>query len=216
MNAKKLLACVKDNGGFTYSLNTQALVTEGFAFSSFKGFEKRFPVDTFSEGDITGFCFDNLVALSNDGVVLGAWVEDGEVYLDISQVTQDENDQIAYYNLGTNETVYVADSTPEGRIALLRDAVTAMQELDYKLFCAVGSVANAIFSVSCKQPDTFYKKITENPRGLTPQDVFNKCRKARHALYGACGLSETDKADLVRVLNIGCSILQMYYNGVHV
>jgi len=116
MDAKQLFDCVEKDGGFTYDLTSRELVTRGYAVSVVKGCEKVVPLADFTDKDIFEYVWQNWKELSEFGNCLGAWVDGGQVYLDISTVVDtpttalrlaEENDQEAFYDLVCQKTVTV-------------------------------------------------------------------------------------------------------------
>ena len=116
MNPKSLFDLVLSAGGFTYNLETRDLATAGFAVSTRKGFEKTYPVSEFTNLDLVDYVIRYAEVFNQPGNCLGAWVDDGLVYLDVSTVVPDaetakalcfEHSQLAYFDLAKGETVYV-------------------------------------------------------------------------------------------------------------
>jgi len=107
---------VKNNGG-TFNLhNIDISTTTGYVVA-IKGFEKIVAIDNFNKSAISEYIEENLpVFLQYPEAHLGTWVHEGNVYLDISKVYQNENiaisiakqqGEIAIFNLEKLESVYL-------------------------------------------------------------------------------------------------------------
>jgi hypothetical protein len=106
------------DGGFTAHAVTGEQPKTGFALSIHKGREVVKPAKDLTLLDLATFARDNHDLLSQRDNYFGAWHNpaDGQVYLDISRVTQDraeaerlgrEHNQIAYFDLEAGQSVTV-------------------------------------------------------------------------------------------------------------
>lgn len=97
------------NGGVTINLsgNTPA---NGFAYSPYKGIETIVPKAEFTPKNIEDFVAKNLQLLGQPGNHIGMWEQDGNIYMDVSQVGEpnaetlakaQEASQLAAFDLGT-------------------------------------------------------------------------------------------------------------------
>lgn len=111
--------CVND--GLTFDNNTETLLLEGqkVFIVSLEGFQRIYNVDDFSSDDLAKYLVEFSEQLKDPKYHLGAWIYDGEVYLDISIELPDEvsakiaaiqNKQQAYYNLATGKEVFVGQN----------------------------------------------------------------------------------------------------------
>lgn len=73
------------NGGVTINLEGD-LPNKGIAFSPYKDTETIIDADKFSQDDVTNFMVKHADKLSQPGNHMGAWENEGKIYLDISQV----------------------------------------------------------------------------------------------------------------------------------
>lgn len=106
---------IVDNGGVTMALDG-TIPDSGYAFSPFKNWEMRIPQDQFLPENVTQYITQHRQALEQPNSFLGAWISDGEVYLDVSQVLPDLNqalqaaaqaDQSSVYDLSTFQEIPV-------------------------------------------------------------------------------------------------------------
>lgn len=122
------LAAKARDGGFTYNVVDKDSPTEGYAVSTFKGLERKIPVDTLTADAIQKYVRDNKEALEQPNAHLGAWFnpDDGNVYLDVSTIvaTPQEADQLArtheqlaYYGLREGQSFDVGRPTAEAGAA---------------------------------------------------------------------------------------------------
>ncbi len=102
------------NGGFTYGMTVGGFVTNGYMVSTVKNAEQVVPVAELTEDIIAGYILDHLDELTTSGNCLGAWLHEGNVYLDISQRVDTldaaialgiEHNQIGVYDLAKFETI---------------------------------------------------------------------------------------------------------------
>jgi hypothetical protein len=117
-NANALATKLTNDGGFTSSLIGDSPLpgSKLFAVAYSKDSERYFPLVTFEPENLIDFIADHADALSQPGVYLGGWVDNGLVYLDTSIITKDEqvaidhailNDQIAYFAFEDMTSRYV-------------------------------------------------------------------------------------------------------------
>lgn len=115
-NLLEFTQAVINNGGATFNLNTGLTPRTGYVVSN-AGTEQRVPFnpDTIQE-TVREYVINNAEALSDEGIFLGGWVENGDLYLDLSQVITERrlaalvglrNGQQAIFNLDENETVFL-------------------------------------------------------------------------------------------------------------
>jgi hypothetical protein len=103
------------NGGSTVNLKSDTFPTKGFAVS-LKGHERKVNAETMVYEDILSYVNYEADMLYRPGVCLGGWIDQGTLYLDLSMVVDcylvaekiaRQNNQLAIYNLETNETIYM-------------------------------------------------------------------------------------------------------------
>ena len=116
MNLRKITSEILSEGGVTYSLRYGKVSKKGYAASPYKARELVIPVKEFGDNDVRNFTLDNGDLLSLHDHALGAWVEDGQVYLDVVQVVTSKakataicraNEQKAFFDLENSHTIYV-------------------------------------------------------------------------------------------------------------
>lgn len=127
-NILEALASLKANGGFSYNLNTGELNPEyGFAVAKDKQFEMSFAVGNINRKTVPDivrvYAQKTADLLAQDGAFLGAWFDDGLLYLDVSELVAteveairlcQERKQLAYYNNGLKQAVYLPKGTHTG------------------------------------------------------------------------------------------------------
>lgn len=83
-----LAQSVVDNGGFSVNLKGES--PKAGYMVALEGHERIVPLDRNLKHAISEYFLDNLEALEDfTGAHMGAWVNDGKVYLDISQNVMD-------------------------------------------------------------------------------------------------------------------------------
>lgn len=118
-NLHDFVASVVENGGATFNLVTGTSPTTGFVVSE-RGFELKLklfgPVinrDILISAIVREFIRENGMELNSPENFLGGWIDDGELFLDISRVYDNEHDalriavengQKAYYHIDTDKT----------------------------------------------------------------------------------------------------------------
>lgn len=114
---KRAEELTRRNGGVTINLKGD-VPTQGFAYSPYKDTETKIIKENFSDTDIDNFIEKYYDRLIQEGHHLGAWEDNGTIYLDISKVNPDENaavadalanDQLALFDLSTFETKFMKD-----------------------------------------------------------------------------------------------------------
>ncbi len=119
MDTNILYGALRYNGGFTIHTvygDSPKSGDKKFAVSYDKSTERTFPLATFSPADLINYIAANYVALGHPWIYLGAWIDNGTVYLDCSKVTTDradafemarENEQLAIFSFETMESLPV-------------------------------------------------------------------------------------------------------------
>lgn len=104
------------DGGVTIDPISGEQPSVGYVFSEMKEREFVTPIEKVTLEDVEGYIIDNLDVLQGDELMLGGWVEKGQVFLDASTVLLGKAealrraraaDQIAIYDLASGETIYV-------------------------------------------------------------------------------------------------------------
>lgn len=117
-NTPEVLQKLASEGGFTWNPKRNERRSKGVVVAIAKEYEEKFPAGEFDANGadiITDYARRHSEKLSEPGVHLGAWLEKGEVYLDLSTVEKSvsaaadigrANDQIGVFDLGTFTTWY--------------------------------------------------------------------------------------------------------------
>ena len=109
---KQLINVTKLNGGATYSPSKKKYMSSGYAVAT-EGNEVVVPLASFNAVTVALYWLRHRRQLRGDNC-LGTWVNDGKVYLDISEVKADrleairlgyERRQLAIFDLGTFEEI---------------------------------------------------------------------------------------------------------------
>lgn len=112
MNVKRFFNNTISNGGATFSVEQNQYKTGGYAVAT-SGNEVVIPLDRFNQMSIVKY-IDRFRHKLGGNFCLGSWVNDGKVYLDISEIeTQQETavikakqrNQLAIFNLDTFEEI---------------------------------------------------------------------------------------------------------------
>ena len=113
-NLKEFVAAIVKNGGATYNLANGGTPTNGYMVSK-KGFEIKF-WDVPIEHAVILFIQKYGFELNNPENFLGAWMDEGTLYLDISNHYTDKdealkqgivNQQRAIYDVINQESIYL-------------------------------------------------------------------------------------------------------------
>lgn len=123
--ASKLIDNVMKNGGFTYRAISKLQPTKGFVVSTTKNLEQVVSSGEITPKHLQDYVDKNRDVLAQPNAHLGAWVDGGKVYLDVSRVFTDKNEalklaeehqQEGIYDLGNGKTIYTKwGNPPEGQ-----------------------------------------------------------------------------------------------------
>lgn len=121
-NLNEFVASTIENGGATMNVATGDVPTSGYVVSM-TGIEKTYVLfgnDVVKEILISGavkmYVKDNDDILSLPGMYLGSWIDNGVLYIDVSNVIDNEHDalrmavankQLAYYDLKNAKTIEI-------------------------------------------------------------------------------------------------------------
>lgn len=115
MFTSELLEQLKNNGGFSYNINTHDSPTSGYMVS-LQGCEEVYYSEDITEDTIPGYITRYAKQLLIPGSYLGGWVDGETVYLDVSINIDDlqdalalarDNDQLAIFDLQAGESIYL-------------------------------------------------------------------------------------------------------------
>ena len=105
-----------ENGGVTINIKGEK-PSQGYVFALEKETEKVIPQNEFSPKHIEEYIKRYKKKLKSKGAHLGTWVDEGNVYLDVSYVGEpsektikmaEKAGQLAVFDLGTFQTVYTS------------------------------------------------------------------------------------------------------------
>lgn len=121
-NLHEFVASIVENGGATFNLVTGTSPTTGFVVSE-KGFELKLKLfgnaitrEILVNAIVREFIRENGFELNRPENFLGGWIDDGELFLDISRVYDNEHDalrvavengQKAYYHIDNDKTTEI-------------------------------------------------------------------------------------------------------------
>lgn len=113
-NIKTIIEEIKENGGGTYNKEYKTIDAKQGYMVSLQGYEKKCRTDEETEKAIT----ENMEIIQGlDGAYLGAWIDEGIIYIDISILVENKedalelgkvNNQLAIYDLQSNESIYLS------------------------------------------------------------------------------------------------------------
>jgi hypothetical protein len=114
-NLKEFVAAIIENGGATYNLANGGTVSDGYMVSK-KGFEMKFEPEVDVTKAVCQFIKEYGFELYEPENFMGAWIDKGILYFDISNNYKKrsdairegyKNEQLAIYDVITQENVYL-------------------------------------------------------------------------------------------------------------
>ena len=106
MNLSTLFYELALNNGVSYNINTgESNPTTGYMVS-LNGFEETFGFDDFENKDISNYMAKHINKLSDERCFLGGWVNENQVFLDISINLQDLETAILYGINGSQQSIF--------------------------------------------------------------------------------------------------------------
>jgi hypothetical protein len=96
MNRKQaltLLKAIKKNGGFTLDSKGNFYTGKGYAVATI-GNEKRFTANRLNLFNLAELIKEYRKKLTSDNLMIGAWLDGGKVFFDISEIVQDKDQAI--------------------------------------------------------------------------------------------------------------------------
>lgn len=115
INTNNLAQQIKDQGGVTLDIKGGEVPNDGYVYSPDKTTEFSLPEKDFGDNHIDDYIEKYYDKLSQDGMYLGAWVDNGKVYLDVSRNVANEHeavvaaksaDQLGIYDVKNGQTKY--------------------------------------------------------------------------------------------------------------
>lgn len=116
MNLIQFFNAVTTNGGASYNITTGEYNPANGYFVSLPNNEIQIPLKDFHENHLKRYIRDNNELLSTNYNFLGGWIDNGIVYLDISQQFDDKrfaltlavnSGQLAIYDANAKECIYL-------------------------------------------------------------------------------------------------------------
>lgn len=113
-NIKTIIEEIKENNGGTYNKELKSINVKSGYMVSLQGYEVKSRTDEETEQAI----IKNMEIIKGlDNAYLGAWIDEGIVYIDISVLVENKedalelgkiNNQIAIYDIQNNESIYLS------------------------------------------------------------------------------------------------------------
>ena len=135
-NIKTIIEEIKENNGGTYNKELKSIKAKKGFMVSLQGYEKKCKTDEETEKAIK----ENMEIVKGlDGAYLGAWIDEGIVYIDISVLVENKedamelgkiNNQLAIYDIKNNESIYL--SYYYTMYQVIRDSYNNI--IDYKIY----------------------------------------------------------------------------------
>ena len=112
-NIKTIIREIKENNGGTYNKDLKSINAKSGYMVSLQGYEKKCKTEQETERAI----MENMEIIRGlDGAYLGAWIDEGITYIDISILVENKedamqlgkiNNQLAIYDIQNNESIYL-------------------------------------------------------------------------------------------------------------
>lgn len=90
MNLQNFLTDTINNGGASFNITTGVYNPKNGYFVSLPNHEQQIPLSEFKASDLKRYVNNNYDVLSNENNFVGSWVDNGMVYLDISEKITDK------------------------------------------------------------------------------------------------------------------------------
>lgn len=135
-NIKKIIEEIKEKNGGTYNKEYKTIDAKQGYMVSLQGYEKKCKTEQEIEKAIT----ENMeIVRGLDNAYLGAWIDEGIVYIDISVLVENKDDamelgkinnQLAIYDIENNESIYLMYYYTVYRVVRDKDN----NIIDYKIY----------------------------------------------------------------------------------
>ena len=135
-NIKTIIEEIKENNGGTYNKEYKTINAKKGFMVSLQGYEKKCKTDEETEKAIK----ENMEIVKKlDSAYLGAWIDEGITYIDISVLVENKedamelgkiNNQLAIYDIQKNESIYLSYYYTVYRVVRNKDN----DIIDYKIF----------------------------------------------------------------------------------
>lgn len=135
-NIKNIIEEIKENKGGTYNKEYKTIDAKQGFMVSLQGYEKKCRTDEETEKAI----MENMeIVRGLDNAYLGAWIDEGITYIDISVLVENKedaielgkvNNQLAIYDIQNNESIYLSYYYTVYRVVRDKDN----NIIDYKIY----------------------------------------------------------------------------------
>ena len=135
-NIKNIIEEIKEKNGGTYNKELKPINAKSGYMVSLQGYEKKCRTDEETERAI----IKNMEIVERlDNAYLGAWIDEGITYIDISVLVENKedamelgkiNNQLAIYNIKNNESIYLSYYYTVYRVVRDKDN----EIIDYKIY----------------------------------------------------------------------------------
>lgn len=135
-NIKTIIREIKENNGGTYNKEYKTINAKKGFMVSLQGYEKKCK----TEQEIERAIMENMEIIKGlDNAYLGAWIDEGITYIDISVLVENKgdamelgkiNNQLAIYDIENNESIYLSYYYTVYRV--VRDRNNEI--IDYKIY----------------------------------------------------------------------------------
>lgn len=173
-NIKTIIEEIKENNGGTYNKELKSISASRGFMVSLQGYEKKCRTDEETEKAI----IENMEIIQGlDNAYLGAWIDEGITYIDISVLVENKedalemgkiNNQLAIYDIENNESIYL--SYYYTMYQVIRDSYNNI--IDYKIYKQYNYKIDIIeeFKIKEKRLDNVISDSIENIK----QVLFDK------------------------------------------
>ena len=135
-NIKTIIREIKENNGGTYNKDLKSINAKSGYMVSLQGYERKCKTDEETEKAIN----ENMEIIRGlDNAYLGAWIDEGITYIDISVLVENKSDalelgkvnnQLAIYDIQNNESIYLSYYYTMYRVVRNKDN----DIVDYKIY----------------------------------------------------------------------------------
>lgn len=165
-NIKTIIREIKENNGGTYNKELKSINAKKGFMVSLQGYEKKCKTEQETEKAIK----ENMEIIKGlDSAYLGAWIDEGVTYIDISVLVENKgdamemgkiNNQLAIYDIQNNESIYLVYYYTVYRV--VRDSYNNI--IDYKIYKQYNYKIDIVeeFNIKEKRLDNVVSDSIEN------------------------------------------------------
>ena len=173
-NIKTIIEEIKENNGGTYNKEYKTINAKKGFMVSLQGYEKKCKTDEETEKAIK----ENMEIIKGlDNAYLGAWIDEGITYIDISVLVENKedamelgkiNNQLAIYDLQNNDSIYLSYYYTVYKV--VRDSYNNI--IDYRIYKQYNYKIDIVeeFNIKEKRLDNVISDSMENIK----QVLFDK------------------------------------------